>query len=183
MPINILKRLCANNEFHRQLESNRERLYRLAYSWCADPDTADDLVQETMAKALRHRGQLRELGAAPTWLFRILHHCWCDHLRRLRPTTDLESVVLSHELTPERLHDAASLADRVRAAVAELPAGQRQALTLVDLEGCTYAEVATVLDIPIGTVMSRICRARRALSDILMEFAPADAQRGLRRVK
>ncbi len=181
--MNILKRLCTSGEFHRQLEDNRERLYRLAYSWCGDPDTSDDLVQETMAKALRNRSQLREAAAVRTWLFRILNNCWCDHLRRLRPTTDIDNVVLGHEITPERLHDAATLVDRVRAAVSDLPSGQRQTLTLVDLEGCSYAEVAAVLDIPIGTVMSRICRARRALSEKLLEFAPTAESTTLRRVK
>ena len=181
--MHIFERLCATGAFHRQLEDNRERLFRLALSWCGDPDTADDLVQEAMTKALRHRNQLRESGAVRTWLFRILHNCWCDHLRRQRPTTDLDTVILSHELTPERLHDTATLVERVRAAVSELPLGQRQALTLVDLEGCSYAEVAAVLEIPIGTVMSRICRARRALSQTLMEFAPATEKLALRRVK
>lgn len=181
--MNVFKRICAISAFHRELGENRERLYRLAFSWCSDPDTADDLVQETMAKALRNRHQLRDPGAARTWLFRILHNCWCDHLRRQKPTTDIDTVVLSHEMTPERLHDAATLVDRVRAAVAELPTGQRQALTLVDLEGCSYAEVAAVLDIPIGTVMSRICRARRTLGETLMEFAPATEKLPLRRVK
>lgn len=181
--MNVFKRVCAISAFHRELGANRDRLYRLAMSWCADPDTADDLVQETMAKALRHRYQLRDSGATRTWLFRILHNCWCDHLRRQKPTTDLDTVVLSHELTPEKLHDAATLVDRVRDAVAELPAGQRQALTLVDLEGCSYADVAAILDIPIGTVMSRICRARRALGERLMDFAPATEKQALRRVK
>ena len=73
--------------------------------------------------------------------------------------------------TPDIRHDRKQVVDRVRSAIATLPIGQRQVLTLVDLEGCSYIEVAQALDIPIGTVMSRLSRARKALKNQLLDQA------------
>jgi len=179
----VIGRLCSAGQFHRQLEESRTRLFRVAFSWCNDADLADDLTQEALARALRARGQLRDGAALRTWLFKILNNCWRDWLRQRRDTTDIDSVVLRDDRTPERIHATATLVERVRVAVSELPQGQRQALTLVDLEGFTYAEVAEALEIPIGTVMSRICRARRALGDALAELGPGARTVPLRRVK
>ena len=82
---------------------------------------------------------------------------------------------------PDQTLGRTQLALRVRAAVAQLPVGQRTVLSLVDLEGLTYAEVAQAMDIPIGTVMSRLCRARAALREMLAEGA--QARPALRSVK
>ncbi len=74
--------------------------------------------------------------------------------------------------TPEDEHAQSQIVSRVREAIANLPIGQRQVLMLVDLEEFSYTEVATVLAIPIGTVMSRLCRARQALKTLLQESVP-----------
>ena len=76
---------------------------------------------------------------------------------------------MSCDETPDTAHDRLETVNRVRAAVARLPVGQRQVVTLVDLEEFSYAEVAATLGIPIGTVMSRLCRARLALRDQLRQ--------------
>ncbi|HQT25493.1 MAG TPA: sigma factor-like helix-turn-helix DNA-binding protein, partial [Burkholderiales bacterium] len=73
-------------------------------------------------------------------------------------------------------HAQSQLVSRVRNAVAKLPLGQRQVLTLVDLEEFSYAEVSAILDIPVGTVMSRLCRARSTLKILLNELAPQTAK-------
>jgi len=73
--------------------------------------------------------------------------------------------------SPEGASASGQLAARVRAEVGRLPLGQRQVVTLVDLEGFSYAEVGEILEVPIGTVMSRLCRAREALRARLIEFA------------
>ncbi|MCG6885949.1 MAG: RNA polymerase sigma factor, partial [Proteobacteria bacterium] len=87
--------------------------------------------------------------------------------------------------TPAHYVEQNNVVDRVRAAIASLPAGQCQVMTLVDLEGMTYNDVAAVMDIPIGTVMSRLCRARRQLAELLLEFKPetGTSRNRLRRVK
>lgn len=150
----------------RELEQSRTALFRLAYLWCHDRSLADDLTQETLAKAVVHAGQLRDPAKLRSWLYGILANCWRDHLRARRPTEDIDAIEEHHlasEFTPEHAASQSQLAARVRAAVDRLPIGQREVLALVDLEECSYAEAAEILAIPIGTVMSRLCRARASL--------------------
>lgn len=174
--MNLLSLLCRSNDFRKQLEQSRSKLYRVAYSWCHNPALADDLVQDTLSKALKNSGQLRDPELLNSWLFRILHNCWHDHFRKDRDMVDIDEVEDYHCVaagTPEDAHARKQVVDRVRDAVARLPLGQREVLTLVDLEEFSYAEVAGILDLPAGTVMSRLCRARRALKEMLQELAPA----------
>lgn len=169
------------------IEAMRPALYRIAYAWCHDEALADDLTQETLARALARRGQLRDRLALKAWMTKILRHCWIDHLRRRREFDDWESLEDSHETgaqTPEQCCDRTRVVACVRAAVARLPMAQREVLTLVDLEEFSYAEVAGVLGIPVGTVMSRLSRGRSALKQILLDGArQAAAYPVLRRVK
>lgn len=169
--MSILEFIGRPAHFEANLKENRRRLYRLAYSWCHSKALADDLVQEAMSKALAKPRQLREPGLFLAWLFSILANCWRDHLRRHKPTEDVDTAegdaLMMHE-TPEDSAHQSQVVAKVRRAVAELPAGQREVLTLVDLEECSYAEVAAILDIPVGTVMSRLSRARAALKEKLV---------------
>ncbi len=184
----IISIFSRNPELRKQLEENRQRLYRIAFSWCHEAALADDLVQETMEKALKKAGQLRDKDALNTWLYTIMNNCWRDHLRRRKDTVDIDEVPFESDESPEADNQRHQVVTQVRAAIATLPNGQRQVLTLVDLEGCSYIEVATILDVPVGTVMSRLCRARRALKERLLNTdlmvqkdAPANPK--LRRIK
>lgn len=185
----ILSLLCRSRDFRKQLENSRTKLYRVAYSWCHNAALADDLVQETLSKALKNSAQLRDPELLNSWLFRILHNCWYDHFRQNREMVDIDEVEDFHCVyanTPEDTHAQKQIVGRVRDAVAQLPLGQRQVLTLVDLEEFSYAEVANILGLPAGTVMSRLCRARQTLKELLQELAPSgQAQQiiPLRRVK
>lgn len=167
--MSLLNIFCRSQEFKQRLEASRTRLYRLAYSWCHDPALADDLAQETLEKALKKSGQLRDPAALETWLFSIMTNCWRDHFRRSRDMLDIDDLPLEHEVTPEHEQHQHQVVSGVRSAIATLPLGQRQVLTLVDLEGCSYIEVANILGVPVGTVMSRLCRARRALKESLLD--------------
>jgi RNA polymerase sigma-70 factor, ECF subfamily len=170
----------------REIERSRNLLCRMAYAWCHDRDLADDLAQTAIEKALRASGQLRDEGRVKAWLLQILANCLRDHVRARREHVDLESVadsVASESATPEEAQASAQLARRVRAAVAALPLGQRQVVTLVDLEECSYAEAGEILEIPIGTVMSRLSRARRALREELEPLALDAPGTRLRSVK
>jgi RNA polymerase sigma-70 factor, ECF subfamily len=169
------------------LEVLRPSLYRIAYAWSHDAALADDLVQETLSKAWIRRSQLRDAQAVKPWAVSIMHHCWLDHLRSRRDFDDVDSLHDTLEAsvdTPEQCCDREQVIACVRAAVAQLPLAQRQVLTLVDLEEFAYSEVASILDIPIGTVMSRLSRARSALKLILQrKMQSATSRPTLRRVK
>jgi RNA polymerase sigma-70 factor (ECF subfamily) len=171
----ILSMFSNSSTYQKQLEEIRPKLYRLAFSWCHNSALADDLVQETMIKALKNANQLRDPALMNSWLFRILANCWRDHFRLRIPTRDADEFEDNHyvnEITPEDEHAQSQLISHVWKAVGKLPMGQRQVLTLVDLEEFPYIEVAAILSIPIGTVMSRLCRARQALKPLLKELAP-----------
>lgn len=169
------------------IEALRPVLYRIAYAWSHDPVLADDLVQETLAKAWVRRAQLRDETALKAWMVAIMNHCWLDHLRGRRDFDDVddwEDRLESGADSPEACCNREEIIACVRAAVAKLPMGQRQVLTLVDLEEFSYAEVAGILDIPVGTVMSRLSRARTSLRNMLDQAAKQTAnQPVLRRVK
>ena len=174
-----------SREAQRALEEARARLYRVAYAWCHNAALADDLVQETLTKALRKSAQLRDPKARDAWLFTILANCYRDHFRKTREMDDIDEIEISHETTPESESSRAEIVSMVRAAIARLPQGQRQVVTLVDLEGFSYVEVAQILDVPIGTIMSRLCRARNAMKDILLPTIQQNPamSRAIRRIK
>lgn len=170
--MSLLRFISRTRQFEKKLEESRPRLCRLAYSWARNRALADDLVQDTLAKALDRHAQLQDPEALHAWLCSILSNCWHDHLRGRRDTIDIDSIE-ERELTADCCPEADCLQNeivlRVRQAVGRLPEGQREVLTLVDLEEFSYAEVATILEIPIGTVMSRLSRARSALRETLKE--------------
>jgi RNA polymerase sigma-70 factor (ECF subfamily) len=169
-----------SREFASRVEEHRAALFRVACAWSHDRTLADDLAQEAIAKALERAEQLRDPERLRSWLFGIMTNCWRDHLRALRPTADIDTLddeSFGCEETPESALARTQIVHRVRTAVARLPSGQRQVLTLVDLEEFSYADVATILGIPIGTVMSRLCRARLALRDLLRQPEVAPVQR------
>lgn len=158
-------------DLSEQMTAFRHSLYRVALAWCGDAMLADDLVQEALSRGLTHQDQLKDRGKLENWLFRILSNCWREHLRRQRPTEDVDEIVIESSTgLPELGLQKQQVIDRVRAAISTLPIGQKQVITLVDLQGFSYAEVSEVLDIPIGTVMSRLSRARGSLRDKLFSL-------------
>ena len=168
--MNPLEFIFRSPTFKKQLEEMRPRLYKVAYSWCHAADVADDLVQDTVVKAIRNANSLRDMKKMNSWLFTILANCWRDYLRRQKPTDNIDECIFTDDDTPELAQERQNITDIVQQAVATLPQGQRQVLSLVDLEGFSYAEVAEIVGIPAGTVMSRLNRARKALSEQLLEL-------------
>lgn len=184
--MNFLALFGRSREMREALQQARARLYRVAYAWCHNAALADDLVQETLTKAMQKSTQLRDPKARDAWLFSILTNCYRDHFRRQRDMDDVDDVELTADSTPEQDNGQLQIIEKVRAAIARLPESQRQVVTLVDLEGFSYVEVANILDVPIGTVMSRLCRARNAMKSMLLrDFGPALEAQGtqLRRIK
>jgi RNA polymerase sigma-70 factor (ECF subfamily) len=168
--MNPLFHFCKDRELKSSIAEQRNSIYRIAYSWCHDEALSDDLTQETMSKALNKYKTLKNPASLRSWLYGILANCWRDHYRRQREFIDIEDCILSNEQTPESEYQRQFITDSILTAVADLPINQRQTLTLVDLEGFSYAEVADILQTPIGTVMSRLCRARKSLTQELLNL-------------
>jgi len=174
-----------SRRFQKELDDRWQRLYRLAYSWCHDPHLSSDLVQETLLKALKNKHQLKDSKAMDAWLFMILNNCWKDYWRSKKEMVEIESLTFHSESDTELELEQENAVNRIRHGIAQLPINQRQIITLIDLEEMSYKEVATILEIPIGTVMSRLCRARNALKIILkdIESFVEPGKPNLRRIK
>ena len=146
-------------------------LRRFALSLTRRPDLADDLVQITSERALAARPPADAVLRLAPWLFRILRNAFVDMTRRDRvrgPVIDLQDMADS--LPPEMVVDGRALAETrlmlfaAQEAMETLPEEQRQVMILICQEELSYAEAAEVLDLPIGTVMSRLSRARLAVA-------------------
>jgi RNA polymerase sigma-70 factor (ECF subfamily) len=156
-------------------------LYGAALRLTRNADSAQDLVQDTFLKAVRARGQFAAGTNLKAWLYTILHNTWRNRLRdgaRSRVAFDSEAVERSAESltpaagrapgeTPETLLLRESLDADLQAGLDGLAEGFREVIWLRDVEELTYQEIAGVLDIPIGTVMSRLSRGRKQLYDAL----------------
>lgn len=161
----------AGSILQRRMEAVRPKLFRTALAWSRNRDLAEDLAQETLTKALTKVDQLRSADALEGWLFRIMANLWRDHVRQDRTLEPMEHVYLRTDETPEVLHSRRQTVARVRQALGQLPDNYRMVLTLVDLEGFSYADTAAVLDVPVGTVMSRLSRGRNQLKNLLGELS------------
>ena len=162
--VNIFKLACRKVALVKRIEASRVKLYRMAYAWSHDSMLADDLVQEAQMLALQKIDQLKDEAAFDGWIYTILNNVWLGHLRKAHPSEDVELIVLTDNNTPEHEMLVSQIDLMVRDAMAQLPNAQRQVVSLIDLDGFSYSEVASVLQVPIGTVMSRLNRARTALS-------------------
>lgn len=161
--------LCLTEQLKQRIAESRGRLYRVALAWCGDAMLADDLAQETMATAISKCKQLRDPSSLFAWLYRILNNKWYRHLQQDKSgrANQLNDEIPSEEPGPSRRCQQQELIVQIRQAVASLPIKERQVITLVDLDEQSYCDVAHALDIPIGTVMSRLHRARKHLLDKL----------------
>jgi RNA polymerase sigma-70 factor (ECF subfamily) len=167
-------------------------LYSAALRMTRNPSDAEDLVQETYLKAYRAFGSFKEGTNLKAWLYRILTNTFINsyRARKRRPEQtdidDVEDLYLYRRLGGLEAVSAGRSAEEevlehftegeVKAAVEALPEQFRMAVLLADVEGFSYKEIAEILDIPIGTVMSRLHRGRKALQKTLHDFG---MQRGL----
>lgn len=142
------------------------RLRRFAFVLTRDMEKADDLVQETCVRALDRIGQWEQGTRLDSWLYRIAQNIWFDRLRALKvrgETTEIDTAVeLAGEDGRDTIEAKLALND-ISKAIAKLPEEQQVLIALVCIDGLSYKEAATILQVPIGTVMSRLARARQAL--------------------
>jgi RNA polymerase sigma-70 factor (ECF subfamily) len=173
-----------SKQFRRALERNWDKLFRIAYTWSHDQQTSYDLVQETMVRALHHREKITDDHALEIWLCKVMANCWRDLFRRHKDFTDINENTLETESRPDHELERARIVSKVQLAIAGLSFDQRQVITLVALQGYSYEEVAEILAIPAGTVMSRVCRARQKLKQLLHDLATnTDIRQRIRRIK
>lgn len=156
-----------------------DTLYNVARYLCRNPDDAADLVQETCLRAYRSWHQFSPGTNCKAWLLTILHNVFRNRLRRLAggpSLVEFDDSIAYAPHAPERANAgdnpadllvSQSMSEEVQTALDNLPDEFRQVVVLVDLEELTYEEAATVLNCPVGTVRSRLARARRRLFQAL----------------
>lgn len=142
------------------------RLRRYARALVGNGAEADDLVQDTMERAWRHLSSWRRGSDMRAWLFGIMHNLYVDQRRRAGPVLDALDESVPEPAARSMQPDALLLRD-LESALRLLPADQREVLLLVGLEEMRYEEVAATLGIPVGTVMSRLARARERLRALM----------------
>lgn len=162
--------------FQELVRPHIPKLRRLAYTYCRNWDEADDVAQDSLLKAYRSFHTYEARSAISTWLYSVTRSVCNDWYRRKRSSRATDTTELSPEQsdtadTQEYLLEQKSEVERLWQAIHTLPEEFRVPLVLSDVEGLAYEEIARMESIPIGTVRSRLSRARRKLSDL---FEPDD---------
>ena len=164
-----------NKQFEELALPLLDPLYNFARWLSGDADEARDLVQETFVKSLKGFSAFREGTNFRAWMFRILRNTFLTNrtgLERRKTSQEdkegFDDVVISHE-TPEAALIRRADTELVRQAIAKLPTNFREVVVLADMEEMRYREVAETLNIPIGTVMSRLARARKQIREHILE--------------
>ena len=175
--------------FNALVEMYQDQVYGVALRMVRDAALAEDLAQDAFISAFRNLNQYRG-GSFKSWLMRIVRNATLDSLRRTqrRPTDSLdenmvafESQLVSDEPTPEDVAENAELGDHIKEVMADLHPDQKMALVLIDVEGYSYEDAAQAMSVGIGTVKSRLSRARARMREALMadpELLPSQFRQG-----
>ena len=180
--------MADRSQFTELAMPHMQALYTAALRMTRNPADAEDLVQETFLKAYRAFDRYEDGTNLRAWLYKILTNTFINSYRaaKRRPekadVEDVEDLYLYRRLGELRGEEGRSAEDEVferftddevKAAIESLPESFRIAVLLADVEGFSYKEIAEITEVPIGTVMSRIHRGRKALQKALMDFAVA----------
>ncbi len=170
-------------DFEEEIIPHLDAMYNFALRLTSDPNDAEDLVQDTIVKAFRFFSSYEKGTNAKAWLFRILKNSYINNYRKKskQPNqVDYDEVSSFYETIRADRTDTSDLEDRmfrelidddISNALEELPEDFRTVVLLCDVEGFTYEEIANMLDVPIGTIRSRLHRGRNLLKSQLMEYA------------
>jgi len=156
--------------FEHDLAAMLPRLRRFAHALSRNPADADDLTQATIERALRSKAQWQAGTRLDSWLFRIMRNLWIDTVRSRSLKEKFEALAEELEKLgedPRGAIEASLELQRVMAAMERLPDEQREVVALILIEGFGYRETAEMLDLPIGTVSSRLVRGRTALLELV----------------
>jgi RNA polymerase sigma-70 factor (ECF subfamily) len=163
----------ARNQFRDHLIGAIPKLRAFALSLASHSDYADDLVQETLMKAWNYQNSFKAGTNIKAWLFTILRNEYFSQLRkRKREVEDADGDYASNVMTSGGQESQLDMAD-LRIALQQLPDDQREAVVLVGASGFSYQEVAEICQVPVGTIKSRVNRARNKLAILLGNEAPA----------
>ena len=172
--------------FNTEFMPHADAMYNFAYKLTFDEDDAKDLVQDAYMKAYRFVGSYEVGTNAKAWLFRILKNSFINNYRKKTRepskvdyqdvenyynSASVETAEMNHTVDLRTSTMQNKIGDEVTGALNSLPVDFRTVIILCDLEGFTYEEMAVILDIPIGTVRSRLHRARGVLKEKLIEYA------------
>ena len=154
--------------FSQLVSSHRQGVVNVVYRMCGDPNLAEDMAQEAFLRAWQKLPDYQPKAPFRYWVYRIATNAALDVLRRQRDTLDVDELQVAAD-APDLEERSASTArnQQVKEAVKALPAASRMVLVLREYEGLSYQEIADTLDIPIGTVMSRLSYARGKLRQML----------------
>lgn len=175
------------SEFEAVVLPLRDELKKAALKLTHSPESAEDLVQETLLHAYRGFSRFKQGTNLKAWLMRIMLNLFISHYRHQKRTVEMVSLeglleglelaeenselLLDEAISPEEALMAKVMDDEVAKALESLPEPFREVVILCDIEGLSYAEAAQALGIPIGTVRSRLSRARETLRRLLWEHA------------
>jgi len=182
-------------EFEHLMRGHVPTLYRYAYRWTRDVDQAEDLVQDALTRLYQEMPQLREIELLRPWAARVMYRIFVDTLRRARRSPvsfvgrsgstgallddgDEEDEAADASWDPVALTEQALQRERIAGAWARLHPQHRAVLSLHEIEGYSLDEVATIIEVPLGTAKSRLSRARKHLRALLTnrgnEFPSSD---------
>ncbi len=142
------------------------RLRRFAFALTGDMDRGDDLVQETCVRALSRLDQWEQGTRLDSWMYRIAQNIWFDRIRALKVRGEIVDIDTAQDLAGDdgrNVTESRLALSEVSEAITKLPPDQRVLIALVCIDGLSYKQAAEILDVPVGTIMSRLARARRAL--------------------
>ena len=174
--------------FRELVERYQRKVFALAYGMVHDPEDAQELTQEAFIKAYRNLDRFHGSSSFYTWLYRITVNVCIDFLRKSKRTSgsvDYDDRIAHHEeiersdfplvstmgtQTPDRMNRRRELGEQIQKAIAALSESHRKVILLREIQGMSYAEIAETLDVPKGTVMSRLHHARQNLQKMLRPY-------------
>ena len=172
----LFSRKQTAEQFERLAAESERQVYAVCYHMMGNREDAQDCAQETMLRAFRAFDSFRRDAAFSTWITRIAMNVCTDELRKRRPVVSLEQMweEKGQDIADDAPSAYAKLEEKerlrlLRAALAELPEDARQMIVLRDIQGMRYDDIAQAMELPLGTVKSRVSRAREKLSVILQK--------------
>lgn len=167
--------------FEELTEAYQKKIFNLAYRMVGNYDDAGDMAQEALIRIFRSIGSFKEQSSFSTWVFRITTNVCLDEIRKRKNKKafsldeeihtedgEMQRQIISDDPLPDEIAEREELRSIVNKAINSLPEEQKIIITLRDIQSLSYEEIANVLSCPVGTVKSRINRARQALKNILL---------------